>query len=149
MRTGNLGNVGRRGLEWDEDSMNLIEYLAGRGLTQKQVAAYFGISHSSLARHFNQNDELRMRFYKGKSKAIVEMSGNLFQQSQDGSTPATIFYLKTQAGWKEPEFNVATESDFYDTTDVEPVAELKIMTQNPNEAAKIYQQIMLGERHNE
>ena len=45
--------------------------------------------------------EVYERYKKGKAKAIQKMAGGLIEQAVSGNTAAAIFYLKTQAGWKD------------------------------------------------
>ena len=42
-----------------------------------------------------------MQYKKGKARAIGTVAKGLLQKARDGDTASTIFYLKTQAGWKE------------------------------------------------
>ncbi len=115
-----------------------IEQLSGRGLTKDQIAGYYGFSRSTLRNYENNNPELAMAFDKGKSKGISHVAGRLMHQINEGSTQATIFYLKTQAGWKSTE---ESEDDQENKTN-----NLTINVNDPNEAAKIYQEIMRGDK---
>jgi len=45
--------------------------------------------------------EISLRYKKGKAKAIGSVSKGLLQKAIAGDNAAAIFYLKTQAGWKE------------------------------------------------
>jgi hypothetical protein len=40
-------------------------------------------------------------YKKGKSRAIADIAGSLISKARDGDTASAIFYLKTQAGWRE------------------------------------------------
>lgn len=48
-----------------------------------------------------RQSEVRERYKKGKAKAIGAVAQGLLQQARDGNTTAAMFYLKTQAGWRE------------------------------------------------
>ena len=41
------------------------------------------------------------RYKKGKARAIGAVAQGLLKKARDGDTTSAIFYLKTQAGWKE------------------------------------------------
>ncbi len=40
---------------------------------------------------------------RGKAKAIAHVANGLLQKARSGCTTSSIFYLKTQAGWRETE----------------------------------------------
>lgn len=70
-------------------------------LTQEQIADYFGISHDTFSRMCERDENVLRSYKKGKSKAIGSVAKNLLTQAREGNTSAAIFYLKTQAGWRE------------------------------------------------
>lgn len=83
----------------DEDKAQ-VEKLASV-LTKAQLADYFGMCENTYRRIEQENPELIEAYKKGRSKAIASVAANLVNQARDGNTSAAIFYLKTQAGWKE------------------------------------------------
>ncbi len=136
--------LGRKpSLEITDEILDEIEKMAGNGLTQKQIAAFYHITPVTFIK-MKKKDPRIMRVYKaGKSKAINEVSGILMEQIRSGNVPSIFFYLKTQAGWREKstlKINSNIKSD-------NPV--LKIETTDPIEASKIYQSIMTGSYNNE
>ena len=72
-------------------------------LTQEQIADYFNMSRSTFKEIVKRDPKVSGHYKKGKAKAIVNVGGNLINQATSGNTAAAIFYLKTQAGWKEQE----------------------------------------------
>lgn len=86
----------------DDKQIAQVEALASV-LTLEQIADYFGISRPTFNAICERQPEVFLHYKKGKSKAIANVAKNLIQQAQDGNTTAIIFYLKTQAGWKETE----------------------------------------------
>jgi predicted RNA binding protein with dsRBD fold (UPF0201 family) len=40
-------------------------------------------------------------YKKGRAKAIVDVAGSLLTKAREGDTASIIFYLKTQASWRE------------------------------------------------
>ena len=45
--------------------------------------------------------EIEERYKKGKAKAVGAIASSLIQKAREGDTTCMIFFLKTQAGWKE------------------------------------------------
>jgi len=44
-----------------------------------------------------------LEYEKGKSKGIAKVAQSIVNSAIKGNTSAQIFYLKTQAGWRETE----------------------------------------------
>ena len=72
-----------------------------QSLTIAQIADYFGISQSTFYQIQRRQPELSEAYKIGKVKAIDWVVSKLKQKIEEGDTAATIFYLKTQAGWTE------------------------------------------------
>ena len=70
-------------------------------LSIKQIADYFGFSHDTFSRLCERDEDILRIYKKGKSKAIGVVAKGLLTKARDGDTASQIFYLKTQAGWKE------------------------------------------------
>lgn len=70
-------------------------------LTQEQIADYFGISKRTFNYMRERDEEIDAAYRKGKASAIVDIAGGLYQEAMKGNLGAQIFYLKTQAGWRE------------------------------------------------
>jgi len=85
-------------------------------LNQEQIADYFGFSQDTFKRMMERDAEVLRSYKRGKSKAIGSIGSNLITQAKNGNTAAAIFYLKTQAGWKE-----TSDLNLKDTTDKEQV----------------------------
>lgn len=86
-----------------EPSQNEIqdaERLAGL-LTVAQLADYLGVSERTLHRRLADHDGLRAAYKKGRARTIGVIASQLVQAARDGNITAQIFYLKTQAGWRE------------------------------------------------
>ena len=79
-------------------------------LNKEQLADYFGISHVTLKAIEKRQPEVSFAYKKGKAKAIANIGGNLIAKANSGNIPAQMFYLKTQAGWKETTRIETTES---------------------------------------
>jgi len=101
MKIGNQGDGGGRpATEFDQDQINLVEKLAAV-LTKAQLSDYFGISETTFRAVEQRQPEVSNAYKKGRGRAIASVASNLVNQAQSGNMTAAIFYLKTQAGWKE------------------------------------------------
>lgn len=87
-----------------------VEALA-QVLSSQQIADYLGISRSTFYSIMDRQPEVAGRYKKGRSKAIGSVAHGLLKRAQDGDTASAIFYLKTQAGWKETSVNEHTGKD--------------------------------------
>ena len=75
-------------------------------LTKQQIADYFGIGITTLKEIEKRQPEVSDSYKKGRIKQIADMGNNLVKLAKDGNVTANIFYLKTQAHWKEEETEV-------------------------------------------
>ena len=134
-----MSKRGRRpALIINNEVLDKIEEFSGLGMTQKQIAAYFGITYVTLNNLKKKNYKLDQAFKKGKSAAIAIVCGQLRQQINLGNITAIIFYLKTQAGWSEKN-TLELQSDVKSKNVI-----YRIDTTDSIEASKIYQSIMTG-----
>ena len=88
----------------DEDAKN-VEALTIAGVPQKLVSKILKISEPTLRKHYR--DELDT----SKAKANAVISQSLFKQAREGNIAAQIFWLKTQAGWRETNYHELTGKD--------------------------------------
>lgn len=86
--------------ELTDSQIREVETLAAV-LNQKQIADYLGIPHRTFQAILERDDEVSASYKKGKAKAIAAVAGGLLGQARSGHTTASMFYLKTQAGWSE------------------------------------------------
>lgn len=121
-----------------------MEVLSGRGLKQKHIAAYFNMSLGTLKNKMRADPAIRKAIRRGKSKMISFVASKLLEQIRDGSTRATIYFLNTQGKWVETVKHEDDEENIDDEN--KEIEKLSLNTTDPNEAAKIYQQIMLGSK---
>ncbi len=85
-----------------EKQVTQIEALATY-LNCEQIADYFGINPDTFHNIKNRQQEVLRAYKKGKAQAIEVVAKSLMQKVIDGDTTATIFFLKTQAGWSSME----------------------------------------------
>ena len=99
-----MGKKGTNGLgrkPWIPD-LAKVEELASQGLTNAQIAACLGICEDTLYTKQRQLTEFSEAIKKGRASGIQQVSNALFEAALSGNVTAMIFFLKTQAGWKEP-----------------------------------------------
>lgn len=82
------------------DQAREVETLAAL-LNQDQIADYFGIACNTFRAICDRDEEVFAHYKKGKAKAIAHVANGLLQRARAGDTVSSIFYLKTQAGWRE------------------------------------------------
>jgi hypothetical protein len=103
MKKGNQGDGGGRPIiEFTGEEITQLEALAAV-LTKGQIADYFGISETTLRAVEERQPEVSDAYKKGRVRQCASMGSNLIQLAKKGNVAANIFYLKTQAGWKESE----------------------------------------------
>ena len=81
-----------------EEHSRMIHRLSGIGITHEQICDIVGISKPTLYKYYSE--ELKL----GKAEATEMVAGNLFKVAcgnDKNSLTAMIFWLKTQAKWKE------------------------------------------------
>ena len=77
-----------------------IETLAAL-LNQDQIADYLGLSRPTFHEIRKRDPDIAERYKRGKARAIAHVANGLLQKARSGDTTSMIFYLKTQAGWRE------------------------------------------------
>ena len=72
-----------------------VRALASMGVPHEHIATYIGIDKKTMYKYYREILD------KAKIQANMKMAQCLFKQAQEGSTAATIFWLKAQAGWQD------------------------------------------------
>lgn len=82
--------------------MKLIETLAGKGLTERQIGQYCGYCQSHWNTLRRKNPEINAAIDKGRAKMIVKVADALIDNAiEEKNVTAQIFFLKAQAGWSD------------------------------------------------
>lgn len=92
--------MGRPRIVLTETQCQEVETLAAL-LSQDQIADYLGIARNTFRAICERDPAVLERYKKGKAKAIAHVANGLLQKARSGDTTSAIFYLKTQAGWRE------------------------------------------------
>lgn len=94
----------------DNEEMAQVEAMASV-LTSEQIADYLGISRATFYEIMERQPDVAGRYKKGKARAIGSVAKSLYKKAIDGDTASMIFFLKTQAGWREVNRVDMTSSD--------------------------------------
>jgi hypothetical protein len=92
--------MARPAITLSPEQVREVETLAAL-LNQDQIADYFGIARNTFRAICEREPEVGERYKRGKAKAIAHVAHGLLQKARAGDTTSAIFYLKTQAGWRE------------------------------------------------
>jgi len=94
----NLG--GRPEIELTEEQIKEVE-IKSETLTCEQIADHLGISHVTFIEIRKRQPEVSLAYKRGRAKAIDEIASSLIANAKAGDTTSQMFFLKTQAGWRE------------------------------------------------
>lgn len=92
--------MGRPAKSLSEAQKAEVETLAAV-LNVGQIADYFGVGRTTFFAILERDAEVAERYKRGKAKAIGAVAQSLITKARAGDTASMIFYLKTQAGWRE------------------------------------------------
>ena len=72
-----------------------VQYLAGLGVSQDDIAKIIGCAPKTLRKRFREELD------RGVAEANAMVAGYLFNSAKQGNVSAQIFWLKTRAQWRE------------------------------------------------
>jgi hypothetical protein len=102
--------AGRKPKVLTEKQRAEVETLAAF-LSAEQVADYFGIGRTTFFAMMERDADIAERYKRGKSKVVAKVAQGLIQKALSGDTTSAIFFLKTQARWRETERHEITGAD--------------------------------------
>lgn len=92
--------MARKPIELTEEQIETVKDMSSR-FTQAQMSDYLGISEKTFREIVARDERVSTAYKKGRATKIQEVAGFLFDKCAAGDTAAIIFFLKTQAGWRE------------------------------------------------
>lgn len=78
-----------------EKTRQLVQLHTTVGTPQAIVADLLGIDDKTLRKHYREELD------QSRAQANAAVGGALFNKAKSGDTAAMIFWMKTQAGWRE------------------------------------------------
>jgi hypothetical protein len=110
MKRGKQGDGGGRPMiVFDEAQIAQVEALAAV-MSKRQLCDYMSVGETTFREIEGRQPEVSDAYKRGKAKAIGSIGQSLIQQAKNGNIAAAIFYLKTQAGWRETEQEQGTQN---------------------------------------
>ncbi len=116
--TKNLG--GRPEIELTQKEIEEVE-LKAETLTCEQIADHFGFSHVTFQNIRKRQPEVAFAYKRGRAKVIDDIASSLIKNAKAGDTTSQMFFLKTQAGWRETQ-SIETK----DTTPQKQIPQINI-----------------------
>ena len=94
---------GKRGKPLQKFDLELVEKLAARGLSYKQLSIALGMNIKTVKKHRTLNPALQEAIDRGRVKGLTEIANSLFESALNGNTTAQIFYLKNRSpdDWRD------------------------------------------------
>lgn len=127
----------------DDEILKEIEAFSNRGMNQKNLQDYYGVSKSAWNRKCKAKPELLKAYNRGKARGVAFVSGKLMELVKKGNLTAIMYYLSRIAKWTEnPEVEDIEDGD----SSFKPII---FAATDPIEAARIYQKIMQGSKKHE
>ncbi len=97
-----MGKKPAKVIKLDPKNIQHIEFLAGRGLTSQEMAVMFEISKKTFERMCKRQPGIKDALERGRDRAKGTVKGVFYEMASSGKhIAATIFYLKTQCGYRE------------------------------------------------
>lgn len=101
---------GRPKVTLSDEQVAQVEALASI-MSLEMIADFLGISKVTFYAIMERQPEVSLRYKKGKANAIGSVAKSLLAKARSGDTASMIFYLKTQAGWRETQNMNHTSDD--------------------------------------
>jgi hypothetical protein len=80
-----------------DENRRQVTLMVGVGIQQELIAKVLNCDIKTLRKHFKKELEV------GKATVITKVAAQLMRNIEKGKEASAIFFLKTQAGWREKE----------------------------------------------
>jgi len=90
--------------------IELVEQMAAY-LNVDQISDFLKINRDTFYAMMARDPEIFRRYKRGRASVVIDIAQSLISKARDGDTASMIFFLKTQAGWKETSGVDHTSSD--------------------------------------
>lgn len=70
-------------------------------MTQQQIGDFFGFNERTFRKIKARQPNVEAAYKAGRAAGVGRVAEGLYQMAAGGDLTAMIFYLKTQAGWRE------------------------------------------------
>ena len=70
-------------------------------LSSEQIAEYLDMGRRTFYSLMQGDEDLAARYKRGRARAVGAVAQSLIAKARGGNITAMIFFLKTQAGWRE------------------------------------------------
>ena len=80
-----------------EEQRKLVQTMAAAGIQSEAICLVIGVSGKTLRKHY------RAELDTAVTRANAMVASSLYMKAIKGNVVAQIFWVKTRAGWKEPE----------------------------------------------
>lgn len=84
--------------------MDDLKAMAAHGMSQKEIANYYGLSRQGLVKILSKNPELQQAFSSGLHHIIVKAVRVLMKKIEAEDTFACVYFLNNRAGWCEERY---------------------------------------------
>lgn len=81
-----------------------LKAMAAHGMTQKEIADYYGITRQGLIKILKNNPKIQQAFNTGLNQVIVKAVRVLMKKIEAEDTFATVYFLNNRAGWCEERY---------------------------------------------
>ena len=108
-----------------DEELAELERLAALGLSQEQIADWFGFSDDTLRRRITTDPEALRAYKTGRASAGEKVTKYLWQNIEKGDPASIFFYLKTQMGWREKSREDDTSPEDYARAAVAAIQAMK------------------------
>ena len=125
-----------------KENVERIYQLTANGLSKPDVAGCFGVTEKTFNKWVKKHREVRQAIGDGRYFGLQNATTRLRAAMDNGSVPAVMFYLKTRWCWRERD----RPGEDINSEDRQKLEKINFKSMSPTEAARVYQQVMKGEK---